>query len=218
MLPGLRLFTLEAREAARLPKFLTDKEDAELLRFFITEEMGADMPEKLNTSIVKRHQVNDIVQILNDRRARDSPLHYKCNELLLTTNVDILITQFSVAHNCENCFKFYELFVFNSCSKAIIYIEDDDVDFVEIEADLRPIDSNTYKLKCVNPILVKKNEPMRLIVARYDYNTKNQEPWSTLDLDHFSRPAKKNFHRIQFKEASNDKTKTFLASFSHRMV
>jgi hypothetical protein len=226
LLPGLRLFTLNANEAARLPKFLMGEEDAELLRFFITKELGTDLPEKLNTCLEKRHQVKDTEQVLFSSSDYDLASNVWCsranglvNEIFITTNFDIYISKFTFAHG------FVEK-DYNDTSLKLKVKRENSVNIgigqqhhnstTAVATTLSATKWSTYELTCSEPILLQKGVPMRLVMSTaHHYLYWVRVPWSILDLTSSGDPAHKYFQQLQFKQTSDP---IFLRSFSHRLA
>jgi hypothetical protein len=228
LLPGLRLFTLNANEAARLPKFLMGEEDAELLRFFITKELGTDLPEKLNTCLEKRHQVKDNEQVLFSSSdydlASNANTWYRGygieNEIFITTNFDIYISKFTFAHGfVEKDYNDTSLMLKMKREKSVnieIGLQHPYSTTADVATTLSATNWSTYEMTCSEPILLQKGVPMRLVLS-----TANCHlfcvcvPWSILDLTSSGDPAHKYFQQLQFKQTNYP---IFLQSFSHRLA
>jgi hypothetical protein len=226
LLPGLRLLTLNANEAARLPKFLTPDEDAELLRFFITKELGTDFPEKLNTCLEKRYQVKDTEQVLFSISDYEQVLTaknwYLCqyvllNELFITSNFDIFISKLTFVHGFVEKVDKDESLLLKIQKVRNVKIEishqADGSTTAEVAATLSAMNLSAFELTCSVPLFIKKGAPMRLIMSTSDcYLHYAHVPWSILDLTSLGDTAHTYFQQLQFKQTH---LPIFLQSISH---
>lgn len=238
LLSGFRLLTLEADEGADLPQFLTAKESIELLRFFITRKLG-EFPETMNLATEKRHPIKDTEQILmstNDyelsRRSSTDSWHridsrhrstFR-NTILLTTTVDILITKITCVQGLRNhtmtdsekhyispTFTPHAFFDHITLSVRNVNKDAD----AEVEKTTT-INYDTICLKISEPILISKDEPMKLeiIFKTGTHNILAPVPWTVFDLSAAGDETLKCFKQLQFEESVFP---IVIKSISHRL-
>jgi hypothetical protein len=218
----MRVFTLMAQEATQLPKFLTDEEDAALLRFFIFGEIR-DLPDNLNPCLAKRCQSKDTEQILftmsrcvivsTERWYFSRPLNVQ-NELLITTNVDLYITKFTMVHHY---FEHKDSESNKNKSVDINFRVDDSNVKIEVKNVTSLINTSTYEVTCSYPIFLSRNEPTRLtLTSRYSNGHYARVSHPVIDLASLGDTARKYFKQLQLKV--EDRKSIFIKSFYHHLA
>lgn len=221
-----------------MPQFLTSKESMELFRFFITRKLG-EFPETMNLVTEKRHQIKDTEQILmltNDydiarSSSTNSWFRIGCtnnrefrNTILLTTTVDILITKITCVQGLRNHTRtdsgnryipttFTPHAFFDHITLSVRNVNKDAAAEVK---KTTTFNYDTIYLKFSEPILISKDEPMRLeiIFGPYTDNILAPVPWTVFDLSAAGDATLKCFKQLQFEE---NEYPIVIKSISHRL-
>lgn len=213
----------------------------ELFRFFITRKLG-EFPETMNLATEKRHQIEDTEQIListddyDIARSSSTNLWFRIggmgrynitefrNTILLMTTVDILITEINCVQGLRNhvkkdAEKHYNVPTFtpaHALGHIGISVQNVNKDAATEVEKTTTFHYDTIYLEFSEPILISKDEPMRLeiIFRTYTDNILAPVPWTVFDLSAAGDETLKCFKQLQFEENEHP---IVIKSISHRL-
>jgi hypothetical protein len=208
LLPGLRVFTLKASEATKLTHILTCKELVKLLTYFITEERNC-VTNTLNTSIESRQSAGIFKQlilddVLNKASSMERLQCYK-TRLLLTTKFDIRLIKVRCVYGTNK----------KICTLKIGRDRDKEPSlYVKTVREQIGKDDSTYDLKIVEPILMKKGEPITISLEVEGSDMMPPVPPSTFDLRSSGATTRAIFVEMEFDKL---RTVIMLYGFTYRI-